>query len=437
MEVGRSVWQDRHGLGLRLYERGLHEAARQEWRAAYADARHEDSAEGIMRSLSGLAAASLMVGDRFAGYHHAALAEHVAESYGPDHELALNAAVNMQMALSLLGLFGEARRHAEIWLPRFEAVGGEGLGEFVHLCATLALESGRPEEAMQLAKMANELSPERPYNRVVVAQTLAMAEVAVGDVERGAVLLRDCYAAFREVGDPGDCMLSATEVARLEMSRRRYRDAGEWLDLAVAHLLSSPAALDGLELGRLLALGGHIARVVGRNELGGQLLDQGADVLFANGRIQEAEEAVERQRGPLALEATRPADVPRSLAALERLVELGVPRRALFCLQPLSPIGSAAHLLAAELYPGVDVSAVEKAAVLGPFDGRVETILRMVESGTADAGAPEAKVYSVLREYTSAVAQMPYGDALRRLSERAGRELDAGVVARLDALHAA
>lgn len=432
------MWQDRHSLGLKLYERGLHEAARQEWRTAYAEARHEDSAEGVVRCLSGLTAASLVVGDRFGGYHHAVLAEHVAEGFGPDHEFALNAAVNMQMALSLLGLFTEARRHAEAWLPRFEEAGGPRFGEFVHLAAGLALESGTPDEALELARVANSLAPESQYGRVLVAQTLAMAEIAAGEKDRGGELLRDCYAAFREVGDIGDRLLTATEIARLEVGRRRYQEASNWLDLAVAHLLTRPAALDGLELGRLLTVGGQVARAAGRSDLGAMLIDQGADVLFANGRIAEAQAATERLRGPMALEpGLNSGEPPRAIAALERLVDLGIARNALFCLQPLSPVGHVARLLSADLYPGVDVSAVEKAAVLGPFDPRSEGILRMVEGGTAESGAPEAKVFSVLRDYTTEVVHLPYQEVLQRLSSRAGQSLDGEVVARLAALHAA
>lgn len=430
------MWQEHHGQGLRLYERGLHEAARQIWRTAYAEASRAGETEGVVRCLSGLAGASLLAGDLFGGYQHAALAEHVAQSLGVQHELALNAAVNMQMSLSLLGLFGEARRHAETWLPHFQAAGGARLGEFVHLAATLALESGDPQEALDLANAALELTPDSAYSRVVVGQTLAMAEVATGDSERGGQLLRECHAAFGEIGDSGDRMLCATEVARLEVGRRRFQEAGVWLDRAVGHLLRAPAALDGLELGRLLCIGGQVARAAGEGVFGAQLLDQGALVLSAHGRSAEAEDALRSEREPIALDAALAGDVPESLGSLGRLLELGVARRALFCLQPLSPVGSAAHLLAAELHPGVDVAAVETALVLGPFDRRSESIVRS-EGSLPDSVAAEGKVFAVLRAYARGVAESPYAQVLQWMQDAAGASLDRDVVRRLQALHVA
>ncbi len=431
------MWEGRHETASTLFHRGLHEAARQEWRAAYAEARRAGALEGSVRCLGGLCAASIAAGDRFAGYQHALLAEHLAETLPRGHELRLNAAINLQMALSLLGVFGEAERHGEMWQREFdETADPSRQGEFMHLLAGLALEEGDPKFAALLAHQAGELASGDAYNRVVIGQTLAIAAVAQGDTRQGAQLLRECYDAFQQVGDTPDLLLCASELARCEIARGSGLEAASWLDLSVSHLLESPSALDGLELGRLLLVGGQLARASGQLDTGEKLASQGVDVLFANGRIEEGQAGAAAARAPIAVVEGLSRTPPRALDVLERLVDLGVARKALFCLSPLSEIAGYAHAIGGRLDPGANVTLVEQAAAFGALDQRARQLLRLAEELPGAASA-EARVYRVLREYASGVAQQPYADVLQQMERQAGSLFDRDVVERLRVLHAA
>lgn len=431
------MWEGRHETASKLYWRGLHEAARQEWRAAYAQARAENATEGAVRSLGGLCAASLAGGDRFAGYQHALLAEHLAEELPRGHELRLNSAINLQMALSMLGVFSDAERHGQHWLEEFrDAADPARHGEFLHLLAGLALEQGKPSEAARLAAEAGALSAEENYNRVVIGQTMALAELAIGDARRGADLLHACYGAFREVGDTPDLLLCASELSRAELMLHHATEAARWLNLAVGHLLQSPSALDGLELGRLLLLSGRLARSCGQPGTGEKLVATGVDVLFANGRLTEARAASTTARAPLAVDRSLLEAPPQAIGVIERLVDLGVARKALFCLSPLSDVAGYAHTIGGLLHPDTNVALVEQAAAFGALDPRAGQVLRLADEKPSDASV-EARVYRALREYASGVGQQPYADVLQQMERQAGTHLDPAVVDRLCALHAA
>ncbi|MDA8346235.1 MAG: hypothetical protein M0Z66_12235 [Thermaerobacter sp.] len=431
------MWEGRHETAGTLFGRGLHEAARQEWRVAYAEARRAGAAEGAVRSLGGLCAASLAVGDRFAGYQHALLAEHLAEGLPRGHELRLNAAINLQMSLSLLGVFSEARRHGYQWQSEFEeSADPTRQGEFIHLLAGISLEEGDAAQAARLAARAGELATGDPYNRVVIGQTLAMAEMARGDTQQGALRLRECYGSFQEVGDTPDLLLCATELARAEIAHGSGIEAASWLDLAVSHLLESPASLDGMELGRLLLIGSQLARSGGQSETGEKLAAHGVDVLFANGRIEEGQIGAAAARAPIAVVEALSKTPPRAIDVLDRLVDLGVARKALFCLASLSEVAGYAHAIGGRLHPNANIALVEQAAAFGALDQRARVLLRLAEE-TPSAATAEARVYRVLREYAAGVAQQPYSDVLQQMERQAGSLLDPMVVDRLRTLHAA
>ncbi len=431
------MWEGRHKTASTLFDRGLHEAARQEWRLAYADARRAGALEGAVRSLGGLCAASIAVGDRFAGYQHAVLAEHLAEQMPRGDESRLNAAINLQMALSLLGVFPDAERHGDAWLREFDETADRARqGEFLHLLAGLALEQGDAERAAHLATLAGELADGDDYNRIVIRQTEAMAELQLGNADRGARLLRECYAAFHEVGETPDLLLCASELSRVELARGDGLEAGSWLDIAVAHLLESPSVLDGLELGRLLVLGGQVARASGQPETFDKLVSNGVDVLFANGRISEGNTAATAARAPIAVVQELTRTTLRAVEVLERLVDLGVARKALFCLAPLSEVAGYARAVGSVLHPQANVALLEQAAAFGALDARAGQVLALADERPASAPV-EARVFRVLREYAAGIAHQPYADVLQQMQRQSGTLLDPEVVERLRALHAA
>jgi tetratricopeptide (TPR) repeat protein len=405
--------------GQRLYERGLYQAAVEEWGKALAET---DAVEVRARLKNAVAAAYLELG--FWREADQATDEALAEAAAlpASHPLQPAARFNRSMFLAAVGRFDDAHRLLDELTACLAKTGRRGRFALVeHQKLVLALEKGDFDGIADVSVTELEAFADLgPRHRASLLTNLSIADMFQGRLAEAEAKLWQARGLTSTLMPPRERLAMTSEFARLQLLRGDQQRLGLWLGECGRLVAHDPASVEFLELGRLAVFLG-VGLLRSGNHLEGDLLRQkGLAVMGKWGRLYERD-----------LLAAQPTE---RLGALRTTGRLAFLKRLLIAMPLVDQEPDAAALYVARvgplLYNGLLVERAAQIAAWADYLPEQAEILNRADK------PPEARVAQLIRRYTRELkAGRSYHKALATILTEA--DLDDRMTERFVTLHVA
>lgn len=417
-------------------DRGLYGAARQELERALRWIRPSDRVSSLT-VLCDLSKTCINAFDHLSGWHYASLANSLLQSSpGTPEALTRRVLYNLTVSSANIGRFQEAKTVGRRLLNLIERGGPDTLmaARTNHALGEVHWEEGNISLSYPMLVMSRDL-----YGSVGDELGQMLVDLALGSLESrlfrnpdgGMRRLQRASAYLESIGNPW-LGVGLENMARVALDQGDTEAADDFLSRGVDFHISNSALTAPYTVGYLLEALALLDRATGH---GGEKTAQWAStILRLSGRGSEANRftteflssSVIARRDPLKSQAAARAWI--SDTSLLTLIEI----------QSRSPmlLSHVNHLASQVAGSTVDLQRLARAIVFGAGPGPANTSFVPGAGRSADPSVREAKVLSLIVQYTRRLdGGDAYEEVLRELST-AGSAFDPDMVSNLSLLHA-